>query len=196
MKLILASASPRRAEILRNAGFVFEVFPTEVDETLLPCETAEDFVQRLAASKARVVAEKLMGGGQAVVIGADTVVVVDGQTLGKPTSAEHARRMLSLLSGRTHEVLTGLSILSVPEGPEGHHVESTQVTFLRLAEEDIDEYIATREPFDKAGAYAVQGMGGRFVSRIEGCYFNVMGLPLSRLWTLLRTVGWKDSGGQ
>jgi septum formation protein len=196
MRLVLASASPRRAEILRNAGFVFSVSPTDVDETLLPREAAGDFVQRLATLKAHVAAEQMRGEiGQAIVIGADTVVVVDGQTLGKPTGAEDAGRMLRLLSGQKHEVLTGLSVLSVPEGPEAHHVESTRVTFVRLGDEDIDDYLATGEPFGKAGAYAIQGVGGRFVSRIEGCYFNVMGLPLSRLWCLLRSVGWKDSGG-
>lgn len=196
MKLILASASPRRAEILHKAGFVFDVFPTDVDETLLPQEAAEGFVQRLAALKARIVAEKARGQeDQAIVIGADTVVVVEGQTLGKPTGAEDARRMLHLLSGRIHEVLTGLSILTVPDGREAHHVENTRVTFLGLADKDIHEYLATGEPFGKAGAYAIQGIGGRFVSRIDGCYFNVMGLPLSRLWFLLRSVGWKDSGG-
>lgn len=194
MKLVLASASPRRAEILRNAGLVFDVFPTDIDETLLPGDAARDSVQRLAALKARVVAEKVRGGVEAIVIGADTAVVVDGQTLGKPTCAEDARRMLILLRGRTHEVLTGLSILTVPEGSEAHHVENTRVTFLDLSDKDIAEYLGTGEPFGKAGGYAIQGIGGRFVSRIEGCYFNVMGLPLSRLWFLLRSVGWKDPG--
>ena len=195
MKIILASGSPRRAEILCKAGFIFDVSPTDVDETLLPGETAEGSVRRLAAMKARVAAEKGKESGQTIVIGADTVVVVDGQALGKPRDGEDARWMLALLSGRTHEVLTGLSVLRLPEGREAHHVETTRVTFLRLANEDIDEYLATGEPFGKAGAYAIQGVGGRYVSRIEGCYFNVMGLPLSSLWSLLRTLGWKDARG-
>jgi septum formation protein len=192
MKFILASASARRAEILRKAGFVFDVYPADVDETLFPGEAAGDFVQRLAARKARFAAEKVRGGVQTIVIGADTVVVVGGQLLGKPAGAEDARRMLRLLSGRTHEVLTGLSVLCVPEGREAHHVESTSVTFLDLDDEDVEEYVSNGEPLGKAGAYAIQGLGGRFASRIEGCYFNVMGLPLSRLWSLLRSVGWKD----
>ena len=194
MRLILASASPRRAEILRNAGFVFDVVPADVDETMLPGEAPEDYVQRLALAKARVAAKQVqVGTGAAIIIGADTAIAMEGQALGKPSGAEDVRRMLGLLSGKTHEVLTGLSVLSVPDGREARHVERTRVTFVQLRDEDIEGYLATGEPLDKAGAYAIQGIGGKFVSRIEGCYFNVIGLPLSRLWRMLRTLGWKDS---
>jgi septum formation protein len=186
LKLILASASPRRAEILRNAGFEFDVRPADVDETLLPGESAEAYVQRVAASKARVAAKSLdANSGRAVVIGADTVVVADGRILGKPTDTDDARRMLRLLSGRQHDVLTGLSLFTVPKGVETVHVESTRVSFLPLSDEDIEDYLLTGEPFDKAGAYGIQRFGGRFISRVEGCYFNVMGLPISQVSAII-----------
>jgi septum formation protein len=186
LKLILASASPRRAEILRNAGFRFEVQPAHVDETPLPGEAAEAYVQRVATAKAAAAATSLeANASRAVVIGADTVVVVGGRILGKPAGAADARRMLKLLSGRDHDVLTGLSFLTMPTGAETVHVESTRVTFLPLSDEDIEGYLLTGEPFDKAGAYGIQGIGGRFISRIEGCYFNVMGLPISRVSSII-----------
>jgi septum formation protein len=186
LKLILASASPRRAEILRNAGFLFEVQPANVDETPLTGETPGAYVQRVATAKARATAKSLdANADRAVIIGADTVVVAGGRVLGKPTDADDARRMLKLLSGRDHEVLTGLSLRVMPEGMEIVHVESTRVSFLPLSDKDIEDYLLTGEPFDKAGAYGIQGIGGRFVSRIEGCYFTVMGLPISRLWSIL-----------
>jgi len=189
LKLILASASPRRAEILRNAGFTFEVQPAHVDETLLPGEPAEAYVRRVATAKAAAAAKSLeANASRAVVIGADTVVVVDGRILGKPADAGHARRMLRLLSGRDHDVLTGLSFLTMPAGAETVHVESTRVSFLPLSDEDIEDYLLTGEPFDKAGAYGIQGIGGRFISCVEGCYFNVMGLPISRLWSVLTRI--------
>ena len=194
MKLILASASPRRAEILRDAGFTFEVIPAHVDETRCPRESAAGYVSRLASSKANLVAQTLAAKKErAYVIGADTAVVAGRHILGKPADAAEARRTLRLLSGKTHKVLTGVSIVSVPSGKEARHVETTRVQFLRLTDADIREYVATGEPFDKAGAYGVQGIGGRFVRRIEGCYFNVMGLPLSRVWTMLRHAGWRGS---
>lgn len=193
--LILASKSPRRAEILRNAGFRFEVHATHVDESRRPRESPRRHVQRLAHAKARLVAEQMKRQKRAaIVIGADTMVVVKGKILGKPSDVKEARRMLKLLSGRTHQVLTGLSILRVPEGAEVHHVETTRVRFLKLSKDDIDDYIATGEPFDKAGAYGIQGIGGRFVASIEGCYFNVMGLPLSRVWSMLRELGYVNAG--
>jgi septum formation protein len=186
LKLILASASPRRAEILRNAGFTFEVQSTRVDETPLPGEPAVAYVQRVAAAKAREAAKSLdANAGRALIIGADTVVVADGRILGKPSDAADARRMLRLLSSRQHDVLTGLSFLAMPARAETVHVESTRVSFLPLSDEDIEDYLLTGEPFDKAGAYGIQGIGGRFISRIEGCYFNVMGLPISRVWSVL-----------
>ena len=189
MKLVLASSSPRRAEILRNAGFDFEILPSHVDETLLPGERPADFVFRLAVEKARHALQRLSKTGQeTLVVGADTVVVVGDQILGKPKDENDARRMLKLLSGTTHEVLTGLTVIVAATGNETTHVESTRVSFVPLTEADIDEYLRTGEPFDKAGAYGIQGIGGKFIWRIEGCYFNVMGLPVSRLWSILSHV--------
>jgi septum formation protein len=193
MKLILASASPRRAEILRHAGFAFDVLPAHVDEARLPNERAEDYVRRVARMKSRLAADAARKEtAQAVVIGADTVVVAEGQVLGKPGGIEDARRMLRMLSGKTHEVLTGLSIIQKADDAETSHLETTRVSFLALSEGDIADYLATGEPLDKAGAYGIQGVGGRFVWRIEGCYFNVMGLPVSRLWSLLRQFASND----
>ena len=152
------------------------------------------FVLRMALAKASASADdEIVFDEEMYVIGADTVVVAEGETLCKPSSAGDARRMLRLLSGRRHEVLTGVSILRRPEGPKARHLESTLVEFFELSDETIDEYVSTGEPLDKAGAYGIQGIGGRFVRRIEGCYFNVMGLPLSRVWASLRELGWKDS---
>jgi septum formation protein len=194
VKLILASASPRRAEILRNAVFTFEVLPVHTDESLRENERAEDYVRRLAESKARAVGNVI--NEAAFILGADTTVLVDGQILGKPLDAADAKRMLNLLSGKTHEVLTGLAIIRVPYGDRSVHVESTRVTFLPLSDTDIQNYIATSEPFDKAGAYGIQGIGGRFISGIEGDYFNVMGLPVSKLWRMLRDMGWSDDASK
>jgi septum formation protein len=194
MKLILASASPRRAEILRNAGFEFEIRPAHVDETLLSGERPEDYVKRLAETKAKAIAGTIAREADAsFVVGADTVVVVDGEIFGKPADAQDARRMLTRLSGRSHEVLTGIAVLRAADGTGGTVVETTQVTFRLLSQQDIEDYIATGEPFDKAGAYGIQGLGGKFVPRIQGCYFNVMGLPVSRLWQMLRSLGWKET---
>ncbi len=194
MKLVLASTSPRRAEILRNAGFAFEVHPAPVDETVLPRESAEDYVRRVAKAKAQQAAAHARAAGErAIVIAADTTVLAEGQILGKPADTEDARRMLRLLSGKTHEVLTALCVINIVTGEEALHVEKTRVEFLKMSEEEIENYIQTGEPFDKAGAYGIQGIAGRFVTRIEGDYFNVLGLPLSRLWTTLRALGWKES---
>ena len=193
MKLILASASPRRAEIMRNAGFTFDIQPPNVDETLLPNENAEAYVRRVSSAKANAVAQiNLNEGTPAIVIAADTVVLAGRQILPKPKDAEDARRMLRLLSAATHEVLTGLSVIRAYDGISFERLERTRVEFTRLSETDIDAYIQTKEPFDKAGAYGIQGIGGRFVCRIEGCYFNVMGLPLARLWEILREMRWDD----
>lgn len=189
MKFILASASPRRAEILRNAGFDFEILPADVDESLHPRESAADYVRRLAEEKARAAARKLAatsGSNSGVVVAADTVVAVQNEILGKPASPDDARAMLRRLSGRTHEVLTGLAVLLLAGRDTEVVVESTRVTFARMTDREIEEYIASGEPFDKAGAYAIQARGGKFITRIEGCYFNVMGLPLARLYSILR----------
>jgi septum formation protein len=188
MKLILASGSPRRAEVLRNAGFAFEVAATRVDETRQAKEDASAYIRRLAEAKARAAGACV--DADALVIGADTVVVVDGLVLGKPTAAEEARQMLARLAGRAHEVLTGLAVIRTPGGQARIEQECTRVTFAPVRTKEIEEYIASGEPFDKAGAYAIQGLGGRFVTRVEGCYFNVVGLPLARLYRLLRELGW------
>jgi septum formation protein len=196
MKIILASASPRRAEILRNAEIQFEVRATDVDESRLTDEFPGDYVRRLALAKARSAATEYRGlGDEALVLGADTVVVVDADVLGKPVSQDDARSMLRRLSGRVHEVHTGLALLSSSGAKQRVVEEITRVQFAPLSEEEIEDYIATGEPFDKAGAYGIQAIGGRYVTRIEGCYFNVMGLPLARLWSLLRELGWEDSVG-
>jgi septum formation protein len=189
VKLILASASPRRAEILRDAGFAFDAVPAPVDEAPRPGETPGERVARLAEAKARAVAEQARG--EAVVVGADTEVVLDGEVLGKPASADDARRMLKLLGGRTHEVVTGLAVLALPEGTLRVERETTRVTFAPLTDAELEDYVASGEPFDKAGAYAIQGRGGRYVTRVEGCYFNVVGLPLARLYRLLGELGGK-----
>ncbi len=191
MKLILASASPRRAEILRAAGIAFEAQPALVDESLRAGETPGDYVRRLALEKARAAAGAQTGLGDFLFLGADTVVVASGEILGKPASEEDARRMLRLLAGCVHEVHTGVALLGRPGGDERVAEEITRVTFAPLTEEQIESYVATGEPFGKAGAYAIQGIGGRYISRVEGCYFNVVGLPLAWLWTLLREFGWK-----
>lgn len=189
-KLILASSSPRRAEILRNAGFDFRVVPAHIDESQRRNESAIDYVRRLAEEKARAVARQVTkdaGGDSIFVIAADTVVVIGNEILGKPFSAANAREMLRRLSGQTHDVYTGLAVLQ-GNGTKRTAVEKTRVTFEPLSEEEIEDYIASREPFDKAGAYAIQGQGGKFISRVEGCYFNVMGLPLARLYATLRDL--------
>ena len=190
MRLVLASASPRRAAILENAGFRFELCAVEIDETPLPGESAEACVLRLAAEKARRAAEGIEG--PAFVIGADTLVVLAGEPMGKPVSAEDARRMLRLLSGRLHHVLTGVALLRLPDRELRQAVETTAVTFAPLTERKIECYVATGEPMDKAGAYGIQERGGCFVTRVEGCYFNVVGLPLARLCRMLQDLGWEQ----
>ena len=188
MKLILASASPRRAEILQAAGFPFSVLHSAVDETPSPNELPTDLVQRLANAKAELVAARAIG--PAIVIAADTVVAVDARILGKPRSSDEARKMLELISGRMHTVLTGVSLVRLPDVERREFVEATQVHFARMTPDEISAYLATDEPFDKAGAYAIQGIGGRYVTRIEGDYFNVVGLPLSRLARALSELGY------
>ena len=193
MKLILASSSPRRAQILRDAGFDFTIQPANVDESLAPGEAVEAYVARIAQAKANAVAGRALADGTpAIVIAADTVVLAGKQILPKPKDAEDARRMLRLLNATTHEVLTGLFVIRAYDGISFAHLERTRVEFTRISDIDIDAYIQTNEPFDKAGAYGIQGIGGRFVRRIDGCYFNVMGLPLSRLWEILRQMRWED----
>jgi septum formation protein len=194
MKLILASSSPRRAEVLRNAGIEFEVRPAQIDETRRSGEPASDYVQRLALEKARAAVNAQTSARNLIVIGADTVVVNRGEILLKPESPDDARRMLRQLSGGLHEVRTGLAVIRVPKGIERVIEEVTSVHFAKLSDAEIDAYIETGEPFDKAGAYGIQSIGGRYVTRVEGCYFNVMGMPLGRLWALLQELGWSADG--
>jgi septum formation protein len=191
MKLILASASPRRAEILRDAGIAFTVLSSAVDETPYPNEQPSDHVQRLANAKADLVAARAVG--PAIVIAADTVVVLDGHILGKPRTNDDARQMLQQLSGRTHSVLTGVALVRLPDAQRRQFVESTLVHFARLAPEEISRYLETQESHDKAGAYGIQGRAGRYIPRIEGCYFNVVGLPLAHLLTSLQDLGWSET---
>jgi nucleoside triphosphate pyrophosphatase len=193
MKIVLASGSPRRAEILRNAGIPFETQITLLDESILPGELPGDYVRRLALEKARAAAEARGDRDDALFIGADTAVVAATEILAKPESDEDARRMLRLLSGATHEVHTGLALVCRPDEIERVIEEITRVSFAPLSDDEIAAYIATGEPFDKAGGYGIQGVAGRYVTRIEGCYFNVMGLPLARLWSLLKEFGWENS---
>jgi len=171
MKLILASASVRRAEILRDAGYHFSVLSSAVDETPFAGESPHDLVLRLAEAKAQLAAARAVG--PAIIIAADTEVVLDGRIFGKPRSSDDARRMLTKLSGS--------------------FVETTRVEFAPLSDEEITRYLDTGEPYDKAGAYAIQGYAARYIPCIEGCYFNVVGLPLSRLQQALTELGWTEN---
>jgi septum formation protein len=190
MKLILASTSSRRAEILHDAGFSFMVVSSAVDETPFPGESPTDHVQRLADAKAELVAARTTG--PAIVLAADTVVTLEGRIFGKPRSTDDARHMLEKLSGRTHSVLTGVTLVRLPDAERRSFVEITLVQFSQLSPEEITRYLATEEPHDKAGAYAIQGRAGRYIPRIEGCYFNVVGLPLAHVTQALADLGWSE----
>jgi septum formation protein len=190
--LILASASPRRRELLAQAGLDFVVEPAEIDETPLPGEGAAAYVQRLAIEKAQAVCARHAAEAETfTVLGADTAVVLtdppdSGTILGKPVSPDDAVRMLTLLSGRTHAVMTGVAAVhSARPARTVADVEITQVTFNLLTPQEIDDYVATGEPLDKAGAYAIQGYAARWIPRIEGDYGNVVGLPIARVIALL-----------
>lgn len=189
-KLILASASTRRAEILRDAGIQFTVLSSAVDETPIPGESGADLVQRLADAKAELVAARAVG--PAIVIAADTEVILEGHVLGKPRTSDDARKMLAQLSGRTHSVVTGVTMIRLPDAERRRFVETTHVHFGAISDEELTRYLATEEPFDKAGSYAIQGRAGRYIPRIEGCYFNVVGLPLARLCHTLAELGWSE----
>lgn len=183
--VLLASASPRRQRLLQAAGIRFEAVASNIPEVMQPEETAEEFVCRMAVAKAEQVAACRPGEARAIV-GADTVVLLERTVLGKPDSASSAASMLRLLSGRTHVVLTGLCVLEARRRRRWVEVVRTRVRFAPLREEEIREYVATGEPLDKAGAYAIQGLASKFVERIEGCYFNVVGLPVPTLYRLLQ----------
>ena len=178
-KLVLASGSPRRRELLSAAGLAFEVRPAEVDERQRVGEAPVAYVVRLAEEKARAAWRP----GE-VTLGADTTVVVDGQILGKPVDAADARRMLGRLAGRKHEVLTGFCLFDGRDARS--EFAATVVSFRAMTLDEIAEYAASGEPLDKAGAYGIQGLASKFVESIEGCYFNVVGLPVSRVYAMLR----------
>jgi septum formation protein len=178
--LILASQSPRRAQILRDAGIEFSVRPASVDETPREGESPIDYVERLAEEKAAAVAA--MKGE--IVLGADTTVVAGGEILGKPVDEADARRMLRCLSGRRHEVITGICLKRGTERIRDSAV--TEVWFSAMSDEEIAEYAATGEPLDKAGGYAIQGLASKYIDKINGCYFNVVGLPVAMVYAHLR----------
>ncbi len=194
--LILASASPRRRELLAQAGYRFEVRPAHIPEGPLPGEDPIVYVTRLAREKAEAVYRELAGGSDPekdrgdgesslAVLGADTTVALDNTILGKPEDAADAARILRLLSGRTHRVITGVAVVTAMGAEVA--AEATAVRFLTLSDAEIADYVAGGEPMDKAGAYAIQGRAARWIPRIEGCYFNVMGLPLALVSTLLES---------
>ena len=205
-RLILASASPRRRELLAQAGYAFSVEAADVDESVRAGETPEAYVRRLAEEKASAVFTKHAGAQFAtassswvrsseaplLVLGADTTVVCDGEILAKPDDAEHAKQMLRKLSGRTHQVLTGVAV--VARAGTASAVEITDVTFSNIPESELDAYCATTEPLDKAGAYGIQGYAARWIPRIDGDYFNVMGLPIARVVRLLEDASQESSG--
>ena len=183
--LILASASPRRRELLAGLGLRFEVRPADIDETPRDGETPASYVLRLAQEKAAAVAAP----DGALVLAADTTVVIDGEILGKPEDEADARRMLGLLAGREHEVLTGISLRETG-GRAASHVESSRVRMAALSAEEIAWYAATGEPLDKAGAYAVQGLGVLFVETVTGNHSNVVGLPIPAVYKLFAALGY------
>jgi septum formation protein len=183
-KVVLASSSPRRRGLLDLIGIKHDVRPADVDETMRAGERAHDYAERLAREKAEVIAA---AGGDNIVIGADTIVVIDGRVLGKPVNEQQAAAMLESLGGRTHTVVTAVAL--VADGQISSAVEEVTVTFRPLTLDEINSYIATGEPMDKAGAYGIQGYGATIVERIEGDYFAVMGLPLVRLVRLLAERG-------
>jgi septum formation protein len=211
MRLVLASASPRRAELLRAAGFTFDIVVTDVDEQVRPGETASAYVRRLAAEKSaaarfgtaraaphdggrddpayvghRFSGADLRGDDDVIILGADTAVVIDGQILGKPRDDDEAASMLRRLSGRRHEVMTGISLRH--GACEVGRVEATAVDFTTLSDADVVWYVASGEGRDKAGAYAIQGLASRFISRIDGSYSNVVGLPVAAVHELLASL--------
>ena len=196
-KLILASQSPRRAEILTTVGWEFEAIAANIDETRFPTEDALTYVTRLAQTKAETVAKQTALGG--LVLGADTVVVIDEEILGQPQDDADARRMLSLLSGKWHQVVTGVALVRKGDGSQimvDH--QTTRVLFAEFSREHIDWYISTGEPRGKAGAYAIQGKGALLIKEIQGDYFNVVGLPIRLVYELIGKCSeqWAVGSGQ
>jgi septum formation protein len=191
MKLILGSASPRRAEILTAAGIRFKIHPAQTDESAVAGETPQQLAERLASAKAECVARDFSHDKDAFILGADTVVALDGESLGKPKDTADARAMLRKLRGREHQVITGISLIRIADGARITSSEITRVWFSAMTDREVDHYVSTGEPLGKAGAYAIQGIGGRYIPRIEGCYFNVVGLPIARVWQALVDFGWQ-----
>jgi septum formation protein len=189
LRLVLASASPRRADLLTAAGFVFDRRPVDVDERPLPNESPGHYVRRVASEKSRCALETLDRWSRScsIVLAADTAVVLDGAILGKPAGDDEAREMLRWLSGRRHEVLTGLSVRF--NGEDQTSVTESAVFFAPLGDAEIGWLVQSGEGLDKAGSYAVQGRASRFITRIEGSYSNVVGLPVAEFWTVLRRLG-------
>jgi len=187
-RLVLASASPRRADLLRAAGIDFDVLSADIDEAIAPGELAEEYVRRVARQK--VDAVHLVAPGRPI-LGADTIVVVDATVLGKPVDDADARRMLGLLSGRSHTVITGVCLVTPAPEEQGATVcvACTRVEFARLSQAEIAWYVASGEPADKAGGYAIQGFASRFVTGIDGSYSNVVGLPVALVYNLCRNAG-------
>ncbi len=187
-RIVLASTSPRRRELLQQIGLEFAVVPADIDETVLSGETPEGHVVRLSLGKAATVSQRSEVDGRWF-IGSDTIVLLDDQILGKPKDADHARTMLRRLSGREHQVLSGFAVIDRKQQRHRCEAVSTKVVFRDLTDDEIERYIATGEPADKAGSYAIQGLGVCFVAAIEGSYTNVVGLPLCRLTLALRELG-------
>jgi len=183
MKIILASTSPRRLELLRGLGLKVKVVGSRVKESKFNIENPEKLVKTLALTKAQEVARRTKEG---LIIGADTIVVLKGKILGKPKGEGEAVAMLRKLSGKTHEVLTGLAVIDASTGKTKVDFVRTKVKFRKLSGGEISNYVATDKPFDKAGAYAIQEKAGLFVEKVDGCYFNVVGLPLARLAEILK----------
>ena len=195
-KLILASASPRRADLLRMLGLSFDIVPSRVSEDLNPPLGPADHVLEIARRKVRAVAQQYR---KEIVLGADTVVALEDEILEKPQDRDHAAQMLARLSGKTHRVFTGVTLTDTATGKTLSDVAVTGVTIRPLSSEDIQRYVATEEPLDKAGAYAAQGRAAVFVESVSGCFYNVVGLPLTCFWTLLEQLtgtapwGWISS---
>lgn len=190
--IILASQSPRRKELLARLGLVFSTIPANIEENIASFQLPQTAVQEIAFQKARYVSDLLNDG---LIIAADTVVVLKDTILGKPADEKHAYEMLTSLSGQEHIVVTGICLMDAASGDYQVEAEITKVKFRELSETEIKNYIATGEPMDKAGAYGIQGRGAVLVDRIEGCYYNVVGLPLTRLYLMLERCGIDLLGG-
>jgi septum formation protein len=192
--IYLASSSPRRQELIHMLRLPVYIYPSDVDETITPDTSPEHIVEQLSLRKAAVVRERLLRAADVpapggIVLGSDTIVVLDGRVLGKPECAEQAREMLSALQGRTHEVLTGIALMDLYSDHSLVRHRVTKVTMKSLSPHQIDGYIATGEPMDKAGSYAIQGLGATLIDSIDGCYFNVVGLSIALLSDMLGEMG-------